>query len=740
MIIYILLGIVFAYCFTGFLAAPFFMKSYFTRKTELFFNTKVKIRSVAFDPFSFCLRIFKISLFEDEIDEIKIHINVGKSIFKFFPVVDCLSISAKKVKIDEEKGFDFSSFIKFFCEQGLNFSIEKKFFIKKIKMEIKELIVPDPFKNEDCLFENFTLDGKNLSNISFEKAEPSEIKFSLNFKDGIVKGDFNPGLFTDDFYFTGDLNLFDMELGNLNLLPDDLNLISIEKGSFQSSLNIDFNCTRLFKIGGNFLFNDLLVKESNENDFFMFHELKLELDRFIPSENLISIESLLINGLELKLIKKNRELNLDPLFKNLEKRKKDKKGTSFKISISNTEVNMGKIGFLDLDSPLYRPESSASQGIDENSRLDFLYEDGKSNPYIFVEALVKKAVLGSVSSEKKEQGKLKATGFVDDVSYFKIEGELNPLLRDISASLDILLKNFDLVDFSPYSRRSIGREIKKGQFSLELHHELEKRKIRSENRIIFHGLELGKRVKGFDFGKMPLGLAMPLLKDRNGEIILNIPVSGSFDDPKFDFGRVAAQVLKNLIVKAAASPLSIPTNLSFLKKEINAIGFDYGSLEVLGDGEKELEKIESFMFDRPGSNLEITGFADKLKDSKAIRDIRFQDILEKEKQKSEIKEENLEREEYIKLLEIIYEDMFKEKFVADKKQSYGIFLEGRIKSTIEVDDQELKFLAQERAKKVKSMILSRKRISGNRIFIKTSPRLEPKTNKMRFARVEFFFK
>lgn len=70
-------------------------------------------------------------------------------------------------------------------------------------------------------------------------------------------------------------------------------------------------------------------------------------------------------------------------------------------------------------------------------------------------------------------------------------------------------------------------------------------------------LTLGERVESPDATKLPVKLAIALLKDRKGEIKLDIPVKGSLKDPEFSLGGVIIKILINLLVKAATSPFAL---------------------------------------------------------------------------------------------------------------------------------------------------------------------------------------
>jgi len=92
---------------------------------------------------------------------------------------------------------------------------------------------------------------------------------------------------------------------------------------------------------------------------------------------------------------------------------------------------------------------------------------------------------------------------------------------------------------------------------MELKYLIDHRKLDAKNKFFFEQLTLGDKVESPNATKLPVKLAIALLKDRNGEIKLDIPVSGSLDDPQFSVFRVVLQIIQNLLVKAATSPFSL---------------------------------------------------------------------------------------------------------------------------------------------------------------------------------------
>ncbi len=90
----------------------------------------------------------------------------------------------------------------------------------------------------------------------------------------------------------------------------------------------------------------------------------------------------------------------------------------------------------------------------------------------------------------------------------------------------------------------------------------------------------GDRVNSPDATKLPVRLAVALLKDRNGVINLDLPVTGSLDDPKFSIGKIILKILVNLLEKAATSPFALLGAVFGHGEELSNLEFDYGSSTI----------------------------------------------------------------------------------------------------------------------------------------------------------------
>ena len=172
----------------------------------------------------------------------------------------------------------------------------------------------------------------------------------------------------------------------------------------------------------------------------------------------------------------------------------------------------------------------------------------------------------------------------------EITGKINPLIKDLFADVKVDFRDIELSPVTPYSSKYLGHPITKGKLTFTVEYLVDKRKLDAKNKILIDQLTLGDKVESPDAVKAPVGLAVSLLTDRNGQINLDIPVSGSLDDPKFSVWPIVWQVIVNLITKALTSPFALLASLTGGGEELSFVEFDYGSPAV---SEANLKKISA---------------------------------------------------------------------------------------------------------------------------------------------------
>ncbi|WP_320168095.1 DUF748 domain-containing protein [Mangrovibacterium marinum] len=127
--------------------------------------------------------------------------------------------------------------------------------------------------------------------------------------------------------------------------------------------------------------------------------------------------------------------------------------------------------------------------------------------------------------------------------------------------LDGKLQNVDLVSFSPYSEYYIASPFTQGWFSYAIRVKMANGKLQNENDIHVGELEFGKKTGDKPYVKVPVRLALYVMKDAKDNIDINMPVSGSTDDPKFKLGKIIWGAFVNVLSKAALSPFKAMAGL-----------------------------------------------------------------------------------------------------------------------------------------------------------------------------------
>ena len=131
-----------------------------------------------------------------------------------------------------------------------------------------------------------------------------------------------------------------------------------------------------------------------------------------------------------------------------------------------------------------------------------------------------------------------------------------------------------------------GYGIERGKLSVNVKYLVENRKLTAENNVYLDQLTFGEKVESPTATKLPVLLAVALLKDRNGVIDVNLPICGSLDDPQFSVGGIIIQVIVNLIVKAVTAPFALLGAMFGGGEELAYVEFAPGSAQLDGGGRR----------------------------------------------------------------------------------------------------------------------------------------------------------
>lgn len=331
-------------------------------------------------------------------------------------------------------------------------------------------------------------------------------------------------------------------------------------------------------------------------------------------------------------------------------------------------------------------------------------------------------------------GEVALKGAVNRAAPLEIKGKVDPFGKDLFLDLNAKVKGIDMPSFSPYSSRYIGYEIAKGKLSVDLHYYIEKSQLRAENNIFLDQFTLGEKVESPDAVSLPVGLAVSLLKNSRGEIDIDLPISGSLDDPEFSIGGLIVKVFFNLLAKAVTAPFALLGNMFGGGADLSYIEFAPGRARLTAEAEKSLEAIGKAMADRPALKMEITGVAttatdrDGLKQATLDRRVKTQKLAELARQGKSggsINDVEVSTAEYPKYLEMAYkaEKFDKPRNLIGMTKSLPVAeMEALMLTNMPAGDDDLRGLAERRARTAYDALIA-KGVPGERAFV-VQPRID----------------
>ncbi|MFZ3055411.1 MAG: DUF748 domain-containing protein, partial [Smithella sp.] len=358
-----------------------------------------------------------------------------------------------------------------------------------------------------------------------------------------------------------------------------------------------------------------------------------------------------------------------------------------------------------------------------------------------------------LSSQDMTRADVALKGNLGYGSPIDIAGKINPLAKDLFVDIKISFKDIELSPVTPYTNKYLGYPIIKGKLNFDVAYLVDKRKLDSRNKVTIDQLTFGDKVESPDAIKAPVTLAVSLLTDRNGQINLDVPVSGSLDDPKFRIWPIIWQVLVNLITKAVTSPFALIASLTGGGEELSFIEFDYGNAVVTDENRKKITLIGKALYERPALKLDIEGYVDPVNDkaglkneelNRRIKTLKLKEILSEGGEQIALEQIQLTPQEYEKYLKKTYDAGKFTKprnFIGIAKKIPAEDMEKLLLNSIEVTDSDLRQLAERRAQNVKELILQPGNVDASRMFIVEPKILSPeKKDKVKDSRVNFKLK
>ena len=343
----------------------------------------------------------------------------------------------------------------------------------------------------------------------------------------------------------------------------------------------------------------------------------------------------------------------------------------------------------------------------------------------------------SAFSSQAQQGQVQLAdvelrGRAEGTASLEILGRLNPLAKPLALDIKGLVRDLELAPLSPYSIKYAGHGIERGKLSVDVAYLVKPDgQLTASNKLVLNQLSFGDKVEGAP-NSLPVRLAVALLADRNGIIDINLPISGSLNDPQFSLGPIIFKVIVNLIVKAITAPFSLLASaFGGAGDELGQVAFAPGSAALLPEARAGLDKVARALVERPALKLTVVGTASIEAEREAFKRERLLVLLLAEKRRGLVISasatgaadaaavNSVSDTERAALLKEVYKraDIVKPRNLAGVVQDIEVAeIEALLLANIAVTDDAIQELALQRGIAVKDYLSSQK-LPVERLFL-----------------------
>jgi len=328
----------------------------------------------------------------------------------------------------------------------------------------------------------------------------------------------------------------------------------------------------------------------------------------------------------------------------------------------------------------------------------------------------------NVSSKPGSRATLDLHGQVAAFSPVAITGQFNVLGPKLYTDIDLNFQNISLPIFNPYSGKFAGYDISEGKLSTEFHYKVDGRALDAQHHVIIEQLQFGAKTDSKEAVALPIKLAVALLKDRNGVIDLSLPVTGTLDDPQFRLGPLIWKVFVNLLEKAVTAPFALLGSMFGAGADIQYIDFEPGRSDLDAAALKKAKIVAQALVERPALAIEVPIAVVPDIDRPALIAAEF-DARRKAVQVATNRGlqpfDALPPAAQLDVLTRLYTHEFgaSPKLTNVRPDSRVGFLGKAIREHIQVSDNELKALGQQRAKALQTALLTDSDVEPGRVFL-----------------------
>jgi uncharacterized protein involved in outer membrane biogenesis len=484
----------------------------------------------------------------------------------------------------------------------------------------------------------------------------------------------------------------------------------IEGGLLSSQIELEVSPQKAISLGGSLGVADLTVSDTRTSEKLLGWS-ELHVDRFEWAVDQKNIQLSLLSFEQLYgrfRVNKDRSTNLSGLIQQADDSPAGEKDNEVALVVGGIRVNDGVLDFSDFSLPL--------QFATHISDMD--------------------GSISTIDTASTEPANIRLEGQVDEFGLARIEGTMNVFDPIGHTDVSVEFRNLLMSNLSPYTAQFAGRKIDQGKLDLDLGYVIEKGQLQAQNKVVLSDLVLGAEVDNPDAVSLPLDLAVALLKDSDGVINIDLPVTGDLNNPEFEISGVVVHAIVGLITRIVSAPFRLLGSLIGIDSEdLGRFQFLAGRSDLTPPELEKIGQLQQALQKRPKLGVEISGPFSPAVDTPKLQYYRLRDeVLSRMGQELNDEEKEIEMldDEIRSVLEVLFTERFPGTTLESLKAahtaessgldelSYSGDLRDRLLASENITTADLEALGSERAEAIRQAFLAAGEFGEKRVVV-TAP-------------------
>ena len=223
--------------------------------------------------------------------------------------------------------------------------------------------------------------------------------------------------------------------------------------------------------------------------------------------------------------------------------------------------------------------------------------------------------MDGLSTSGPKPATLQLSGRLGPGSSLTLRGTVGPLGGPPRLDLNGELRDFAMPRTNPYLLQQVGWKTDEGRLTSKIQCRLDGDALSAKTEIRLSRLHL---VRAAEQDKaqarlgLPLNVITALMKNKQGDINLSLPVGGRLSDPRFDYSEALWSSVRTVAAHAITAPVSWIGRVRFTKDsrieriDIDPVTFEAGTATLTAEGRTQVARLTSFLDQLPEVRLALT--------------------------------------------------------------------------------------------------------------------------------------